>query len=123
MTLAVSQRNRSLSTPASAGRAGSVHVVIALGRRAQVRHERQQDAERRSGSGHAAEVDAAAMVLHDLVRDGEPEPGPRLLGGEERIEDTVGERGRNSRAAVHHLDLYATVEGPPDARRRIAFVA
>src|SRR5262249_41938694 len=40
-----------------------------------------------------------------------------------RIEDTVGERGRDSRSAVRHLDLYASVEGAPDARRRIAFVA
>ena len=49
----------------------------------------------------------AAVLLDDLVADGEPEPGALAdgLGREERVEDTADDVGRDARAGVgdrHH---------------------
>ena len=54
--------------------------------------------------------DVAAALLHDAVDGGEAEPGalPRLLGGEERLEDA---------GLVGHVHADAGVASPP-ARRR-----
>src|SRR5712692_8317906 len=123
MTLVASARSRSFSAMRSAGWGGSTRVVVMLRREVQVGNEREHDPKHRSAARHAPEDDAAAVVLHDLVRDGQPEPGAGVLGGEERIEDAIGRRGRDPRPAVLHLDLHAAVEGPADTRGRLAAIA
>src|SRR5712691_3208005 len=123
MTLAASARSRSFSAMRSAGWGASMRVVIVPRREVQIGDEREHDPERRPGARHTPEIDAAAVLLHDLVRDGQPEPGARGLRGEERVEDAVGRRGRNPRSAVLDLDLHATVEATPRARGRIAALA
>src|SRR5437764_2350016 len=52
-----------------------------------LRREWESDGEHAASPGFAAHGDAPAMSLDDLVNDGEPQPRPTSLGGEERIED------------------------------------
>src|SRR5881296_593518 len=123
MTLAASARSRSLSARRMASCGGSTRVVIVLRRQVEVGNEREHDPEHRAPAPHAAEVDAAAVVLHDLVGDGQAEPGARVLGREERVEDAVGGRRRNSRSAVLHLEPQPPIERAPYAPRWITALA
>src|SRR5262249_62056999 len=104
MTLVTSARRRSLSARRTATRGGSTRVVIVLRRQLEVDNEREHDPEHRAAASHASEIDAATMVLHDLVGNRQAQAGPRVLGGEERVEDAIGGRRRNSSSTVLHLD-------------------
>jgi hypothetical protein len=56
------------------------------------------------------------MRGHDLSRDGEAEPGPRALGGEERLEDARSVGGRNARPGIGiELTVVAASEISPPA--------
>ena len=57
------------------------------------------------GARHAAEGDAAAMVLDDLVGEGEAKACSGGLGGEEWVEDLVGLGRGDSFARILDLDL------------------
>src|SRR3954454_3644960 len=54
----------------------------------------------------AVDLDGAAVLLHHLVADGQPQAEPALLGGEERIEDARARRRRIAAALVEHLHLH-----------------
>src|SRR4029077_6023277 len=71
-----------------------------------------------SGAGGAAEVDAAAVVFHDLVREGQSQPGAAVLRGEERVEDAVGGARTDALAAVGDLDAHAARAGRGMAPRQ-----
>src|SRR2546426_68192 len=51
--------------------------------------QREGDAEGGAARGVVASRDHAAVVAHDLERDGKPEAGPHGAGGEEGIEDLL----------------------------------
>src|SRR6185436_670259 len=68
--------------------------------------ERQRDAEDRAAAVGRPEIDDAAVVLDDLVRERQAEPGPGLLGAEERVEHAIGGIGCDSHPAVLDLDLH-----------------
>ena len=53
------------------------------------------------------EAQGAAVKVDDLARDGEADARAVGLGREEWREDILGNFGRDSRAAVGYLDLYA----------------
>src|SRR5690606_13646199 len=57
-------------------------------RRRGPRSRRQEDREHRPARS-AVELDGSAVVGDDAVRDGQPEAGAALLGGEERLEDRI----------------------------------
>src|SRR4051812_26465845 len=59
-----------------------------LGRR-RLDRKREGDAERGSPGRVVLHRHDAAMVAHDLERDGEPEPGAHRARGEEGIEDLL----------------------------------
>src|ERR1700682_5182220 len=93
-TSAASSRTRTVSSRRRG--ATSSEAVITSRVQRHVRHERQDDPEECARARHAADVDEAALVLDDLLREREPEPGPALLGGKERIEDAIQVRRRDS---------------------------
>src|SRR5467141_474297 len=68
---------------------------------------RQAEGERRAEARGAADVDLAAVLLDDPVDEGESEPGPLRLGGEERLEDVGQVVGPDAFAAVGHRDFQA----------------
>src|SRR5713226_2262022 len=59
--------------------------------------------------GSAAPADLAAVLLDDLARDGEAEPGPLRLGGEELLEEAPAHLRRDPGSAVGHRDLHRLV--------------
>src|ERR1700720_3976858 len=61
------------------------------------------------GAGGAAPADLAAVLLHDLARDREAEPGPLWLGGEELLEEAATDLRRDPGSAVGHRDLHRLV--------------
>ena len=72
------------------------------------------------------QIQGTAVIVRDLAAEMEPEAGPLadFAGGEERIEDALGEIGRNPGAAVGHDDLdpfpvgaRGDADPPPFARR------
>src|SRR5215467_14379408 len=119
MTLAVSARRRSLSARRIATRDGSTRVVIVLRRQLEIGDEREHDPEHRAAASHAPKIDAATMVLHDLVGNRQAQAGARVFRGEERVEYAIGDRRRNSPSTVLHLDAQPAVERAPDAAWRI----
>src|SRR6478735_9331053 len=46
--------------------------------------DRQREAEDAAAAGRVGDRDLAAVVVHDLAHEREPETGPLLAGGEER---------------------------------------
>src|SRR5262244_4259457 len=72
----------------------------------------QIDGEERATAGTVLGPDAAAVLRHDAVGDGEAEPAPiaGLLGGEEGIEDPRQMLGGNPWPIVCHLDAHARVD-------------
>jgi hypothetical protein len=54
--------------------------------------------------GRLAAGDGTAMHQHDLARQGQPDAGPRRLGGEEGQEDLLAQRLVHPRAVVANLD-------------------
>ena len=50
---------------------------------------RQEQGKRGAFAGVGRGAENPAVLLHDLVRHGQPQSGTRLLGGEERVEDAV----------------------------------
>src|SRR5439155_462091 len=77
---------------------------------------RHHDAEHAALAGPALDLDPAAVVGHDALRDGETEAGAlsRRLGREERIEDPAEDLLVHARSLVLelHLDLVADVARP-----------
>src|SRR2546422_3201716 len=61
----------------------------------------------------ALHLDAAAVIGHDTLGDGQAEAGalPRRLGREERIEDPPENLVRNPRALVLELHLDVVTDG------------
>src|SRR6185369_6788546 len=76
-----------------------------------IREERQHDAKDGPAADGIAEVDAAAVVLDDLVGQRQSETGPPGLGAEEGIEHTVGVGGWNADAGVLDLDAHPAGAG------------
>src|SRR6202158_1684681 len=60
----------------------------------------QVDDEFRAAARLADDVDASLVGFDDLFRDGHPEPGALVLGGEERIKDAINLLGGNGAALV-----------------------
>src|SRR5262245_18036587 len=62
-------------------------------------------------AGLRLDLELAAVLLDDLVADGEPEPGAlaHVLGGEERIEDARQHVGGNAMAVVGDVDRHAAI--------------
>ena len=56
--------------------------------------------------------DLTTVQLDDAVRDGEPEPGPFLLGGKEGVEYLFQQVFFDSRAGIGDLDLVDILVGP-----------
>src|SRR6516162_6968873 len=54
------------------------------------------------------------LLGHDVVADREAKPGPLAgrLGGEERLEQSVPDLGRNTNAVVADADLHCLAEIP-----------
>src|SRR5690349_22885209 len=77
-----------------------------LGRRATTPMARQLDSQFGAAPGQVSGMYLAAKILHDAIRDREPEAKPltQSLGGEERIEDLVDLVGRNAGPVVRHFD-------------------
>src|SRR5512138_2216456 len=71
-------------------------------------HGRQLEHEARAAVGRLLELDRAAVLLRDLVADGEAEPGPLplCLGGEERLEDALRDLRADARAGVRDRQLH-----------------
>src|SRR6188474_2091807 len=63
---------------------------------------RQHDRHRRAGAGLAFDVDGAAVIAHDGVRDGKSQARAVLFGGEEGIEHARQRVGRNPRPLIAH---------------------
>src|ERR1019366_3862457 len=74
--------------------------------------QRQQDRKGSALAGVGLRAEDAAMLFHNLMRHGEPQPGPGLLSGEEGIEDAVAIRGADAATLVPHLDEDASVLRP-----------
>src|SRR5262245_4742524 len=128
-SLTISPRSRALSSraasSASSTREGTLRGsgLIAIDPRVLrwLGYERQHDAEHRPGAGRAAKVDRAAVVFHDLVGEGQAESGARLLGREERVEDTIRLGHRDAGPRIFDLDADAASECT--AARRVHAVA
>src|SRR5437879_5637395 len=71
------------------------------------RRGRQEDGERRALAFLAFDHDASVVRLDDAVRDREAHPHARavLLGGEERVEDPLAERGRDALTRIADAEL------------------
>src|SRR5262245_65497834 len=67
-------------------------------------NEEEHDPEGRPQVRRAAKVDGPAMILNDLVRDGQPQPRPALLGREEGREHVLGVGGWAAGSRVGDLD-------------------
>src|SRR5262245_24611560 len=128
-SLTISPRNRALSSRAASSASstregtlrGSGLIAIDPWVLRWLGYERQHDAEDRPRAGRAAEVDRAAVVFHDLVGEGQAEPGARLLGREERVEDTIRLGHRDAGPRIFDLDADAASECT--AARRVHAVA
>src|SRR5262245_53397595 len=84
-------------------------VAMRTGLHGGIGEQREHDPEDGAAARNGSEVDAAAVVLDDLVGQGQAQPGTAVLGREERVEDAIGVPGRDADAAV--LDLHA--DAPP----------
>src|SRR5437870_12884767 len=77
-------------------------------RRATLSRTAQRDRDREGGAsaGRVLRPDLAPVLLHDLVADGQPQPGALAdrLGRVERIEDAAEALGRDARAGVADRD-------------------
>src|SRR5262245_17865235 len=64
----------------------------------------QAQGEARAAAGWAVRAELPAVLLHDLVADGEAEPGAlaHRLGGEERVEDIADDVGGDPGSRVPH---------------------
>src|SRR6266542_7091321 len=63
----------------------------------------QLDDEGRSDAGHVLDADRAAVGLHDVLADRQPQPGPaELAPGDERFEQPFGDVRWDARARVEH---------------------
>src|SRR5919199_2601745 len=69
--------------------------------------EREFDGEARALAGLAVGADGAAVLLDDLLGDGEAQASPLLLGGEERLEDARAGLLVHPRPAGFYLDARA----------------
>src|SRR5688572_16003462 len=76
---------------------------IALSRRP-LRGDGQEHGEDRAHPRRAPEGDVPAVVLDDLVRESQAQPGALRLGREERIEHFLGLRRRDAAPGVFDLD-------------------
>src|SRR5262249_35211109 len=76
-----------------------------------VRHERQHDTEERARARVVADVDGAAVILDDLLREGEAEPRAAFFRGKERVEDAVEIGRRNAGTRILDLDGHAPRAG------------
>src|SRR3990172_10528295 len=74
--------------------------------------DRKRDGEGGARADDATPADAAAVLLHDLAGDGEPESGALRLGGEELLEQPLADLERDARTGVAHPDLHGVVEAP-----------
>ena len=106
--------------PASAaacglGRAGGLRVAGV-----DVGLDRQQHRERRALARLRAHLDGAAVVLDDALADRQPQPGPLLLGREERDEQVLEVAGRDADAGVAETDLQERRRGAAAGRRAAA---
>src|SRR4029450_2732042 len=94
----------------------TIGLDIALARRA-LGCERKEHGEHRADARRAPEPDAPAVILDDLVGEGEAESSAFRLRGEEWIEHFLGLRGRDSATGV--LDLDAHPPARPRASRGV----
>src|SRR3972149_6908206 len=69
----------------------------------------QQQREGRPSPRAAPEADRPAVVLHDLVGEGQPQAGAAGLRREERVEDLPGRGGRNPPPGILDLHLQAAL--------------
>src|SRR5580693_10800920 len=81
---------------------------------------RQPELEAGAPPGRGDQIQRAAVIVRDLAAEVEPEAGPLsdCAGGEERIEDALGQLGWNPGAAVGDDDLHPLplgARGDPDA--------
>src|SRR5262249_47574948 len=60
------------------------------------------DVEARANARSRVDLHLSPVALHDLLDDGQPQAGPPLLGGEERLEDARPPLLLHSPAAVLH---------------------
>ena len=81
------------------------HGSLAAERGSRRAGERMREA--RAAARALADLDAAAVRLDDLARDGEPETGALLARGEEGLEDALAKLRRHARPAVVDRDLDA----------------
>src|SRR5436190_793341 len=91
--------------------------------------QREVEEHRGAAAFFAVDHDRTAVLLHDGLRDAEPEPRARGLGGEERIEQLGQRAARDADASVDdahllHLEpagcaaaLAAVVPAPPPVAR------
>ena len=105
------------------------HLIPAVRPRASTQR-RQRDLEGGALARVALDEDRAPVLLHDPVRDRQPEPGALAdaLGGEERVVDAPDVLAADPVAGVAHLDHHGVVVGmraqrqPAAARHRVARV-
>src|SRR5215510_5513740 len=77
-----------------------------LGRRAFATMAWELDGQLRAAAGKVSGMNLAAEILHDAIRDRQPQAKPlsKRLGGEEWIEDLVDLARRNAWSVVRHFD-------------------
>src|SRR6266705_4472992 len=77
-----------------------------LGRRTPAPMARQLDGQFGAAPGQVSGVNLAAKILHDAIRDRQPQAKPltQRLGGEEWIKDLVDLACRNAGPVVRHFD-------------------
>src|SRR6185436_7111540 len=95
-----------------------VFMALRASARGLGRLERQRDREGRALAGLARRLDLAAVGVHDLLRDRQPQAGALGLGRDEQLED-VDALGQPW-TVVAHLDDRAAVAQPALERDRAA---
>src|SRR5690242_17307992 len=81
-------------------------VLASCGKRVRLRRfDRQEHGKSRALADLGGHLDAPAVLLHDLVGDGKPQPGalPHFLGGEKRVEDLGEDALRNAMPIVGNV--------------------
>src|SRR5258707_3172115 len=101
-SLMLKRSERSSSTMSSVW-AVSARVGLSPLAMASLHGEIEQDG--RASILAARDLDAAAVLVHDGLRDGKAEPGALRLGRKERIEQLVQHAARNAGAGVTHPHL------------------
>src|SRR5712671_913972 len=91
-----------------------------LGRRAPAPMARQLDGQFGAAPGQVSGVNLAAKILHDAIRDRQPQAKPLAqgLGGEERLNYLVALACRNAGPVVCHLDQDMALRRPALRRLR-----